>query len=204
MEIFAGSKKLVENFREIKIRQKDSAIKRTALVTLGASLIRVFEKKTKEDLLEVLGSVPIADLRKINSESKFETFYKLQLNRIERAVLKRNAKNKKLGKGLKWGHCTKVLSIFLREIVLRSRIFPDTRVDQLKPFLYAPLDSKVLRRLRKCGLAKVPHKINKLKTARQFWELQESIRKAAKEAGTFAIYLDDVWVEDTDQNASNG
>lgn len=192
------NERLIEQFRQIKVRMEKTAVKRTALITLGPSLIRVFEKKTKKDLRKALESVQIKKLRDIKNESDFKNFYVNNLNRIKKAVLKRNAKNKKLGNGLKWGHCTKVLSIFLREIVLRSRIFPDADVKRLEPFLYAPLDSKVLRRLRNCGLPKVPRRINELGTASQFWRLQESIKKAASPADLFAVNLDDIWVEDGD------
>ena len=197
MNNFGDSKKLIEKFRQIKKQRqrKDAAIKRTALVTLGASLIRVFKEKTKHDILDALISVPIEDLRKINNESEFRAFYKHQLNRIEKAVLRKNARNRTLGKGLKWGHCTKILSIFIREVVLRSRICSNKEVKRLVPFLYVPLDSKVLRKLRDCELSEVPRRIKDLSTAGQFWNLQELIGRAAKEAGTFAIYLDDVWVE---------
>ncbi|MGA2150769.1 MAG: hypothetical protein ABSG44_09825 [Thermodesulfobacteriota bacterium] len=195
LKSFYTSKNLVELFGEVKNQQKYAAIRRTGLVTLDASLIRVFEEKTKDDILSVLVSVPIEDLRKISNESEFKTFYKQQLDRIENAVLRKNARNEKLGKGLKWGHCTKILSIFVREIVLRSRICSNKEVKRLVPLLYVPLDSKVLGKLRGCGLSEVPNRIKDLSTAKQFWNLQELVRKAAKQAGTSAIYLDDVWVE---------
>ena len=42
--------------------------------------------------------------------------------------------------GYKWGHATKILTLYIREFVLNSRYFTDAQVQAILPWLYVPID----------------------------------------------------------------
>lgn len=186
---------LVDEYRKIGKKHRELDIKRTAMVTLAPSVIRVFNQGTRSGLIECLKDIPIEEMREIKTEQSFKIFYCKQLDRVVKVVEKSNLKNLRLGRGLMWGHCTKVLSIYLYELVLRTRLFSTAQVKVLTPLLYVPLDSILLKRLRNCGMTNLPQKIKALSKKRQFWEIQDFLKKAAKKAGIPAIYFNDVWAD---------
>lgn len=188
---------LVQEFVRIKKQHERTIVRRTAKVAMGASVYRVYQVDTKADVVRVLERFPYNALRHIKSQTEFKRFYQRQLGRVVQAVRMRNKDNPKLGNGLKWGHCAKLLSLFMRDIVLHTRLYTDVEVKRLTPMLYVPFDSIVLDRLRRrCGVSNVPKKLKDIAGSKVFWHLQMQLQNAAAQAETQAIHFDDVWAED--------
>src|SRR5262249_48079444 len=145
---------------------------------LGPSVIRVFRKGTRPGLLRVLSGLRVeklADLR----ESEFRRWYERQLEGVAQELLIRNRQNAWVQPGLKWGHANKVLSLYLRDLVLHTRFFPDTAVESIKHWLYAPLDSIAITRLRKLGVNLPFRRIREIDSAEKFYEVQDALEAAA-------------------------
>ena len=196
MSRILGCRELVNEMGRIKFGHDHAVVMRTARLVLGSSVIRVYNKGSKEPMLEVLCTFPVEQLRRVRSWRAFKRLYERQLARVLRVVSRTNRGRNRLGEGIKWGHCAKVLSIFMRDLVLRSRLFTDEEVRRLAPMLCVPFDSIVFSRLRgTCGVRDAPRKLRQLSSGRVFWKLQGRLRDAAGTVGTWAVNFDDVWAE---------
>jgi hypothetical protein len=143
--------------------------------------------------LAALGRVQIDLLARLTSEGQFTAWYEKELRRIAAAIRRKNKRNHRIHPGYKWGHATKVLNLFVREIVLQSRYFTDRQTVRLSRWLYTPVDSVVIRRLREMGLRPQFRNIKSIDTSRKFYAVQQWLRKAAKPVGVPAVWFDDNW-----------
>ena len=103
-----------------------------ARTTLGASVLRVFAEGTRQDLTDAFVRIPVGELRDLSDEATFRPWFEHRLEATARAIARRNAKNARVQPGAKWGHGTKVLTIFLREMVAHSRFFRDDEVEKIE------------------------------------------------------------------------
>ena len=103
--------------------------------------------------------------------------------------------NSRIHPGYKWGHSTKVLSLFIREIVLCSRYFDDRLTDRLAPLLYIPIDGVVIDHVRRLGVPLSLRKIKHIDSAEKFFGVRDLLGEAATRAGVPRVWLDDVWTE---------
>jgi hypothetical protein len=178
-----------------RIREEHAAAiqVRSARAVLGSSVIRVFHPGTKYPLLDKLASLDIKSLKSIRTQDAFRKKFEQHLNQVHNTVRRLNVGNGRIHPGGKWGHCTKVLCLYLREIVLHSRLLPDAVVARLQHYLYVPIDTIVLKELKRVG-AEVPfRRIKDLATAQHFYLLQDLLGEAARRKHVPRIWFDDVW-----------
>ena len=157
-------------------------------------MIRVFRAGTKEQVLPLLGSLPIQELRSLG-RSQFEDWYAYHLGRIARSINRLNARNPRVQPGVKWGHSAKILSLFLRDMILHTRSFRDSQVRRLSPWLPVPVDGIVIRRLRRLGVHLDFSAIRGIDSRAKFLSVQELLGLAAAEAGVPRVWFDDNWAE---------
>jgi hypothetical protein len=191
-----------DNYEQLKheyerIKEKHLlAIRRTAArLVPGSSVIRVFEKGTKKKLLPVLAKVEIETLKTLAGPEQFKLWFERELNRVARAIKRQNPKNKRIHPGYKWGHATKILTLLICELVLNSRYFSDDEVERISPWLYAPIDSIVMGRLKRLGVHLPFTRLREIDSAEKFYGVQELLRNPAADVGVPRAWFDDNWSE---------
>jgi hypothetical protein len=184
---------LITEFKRIKARHKRAICIRAARVVLGSSVIRVFNSDSKDRLLRILKGVNVSGLLNITSEKKFKNWFELELDRLGTAIEETNKDNNRIYPGYKWGHATKVLTLYVREVVLNSRYFTEEEVSKISPLLFVPIDSVAIRRLRKLGIKLSFSAIKDIDTPDKFYNVQRLLGEAALEVGVPRIWFDDNW-----------
>ena len=185
--------KLEREFERIKLNHHDALKATAARVVLGSSVIRVFEKGTKKKLMTVLSRIKVAKLSKIRNQGEFKLWFEKELNKVAVTVRKTNRANRRIYPGYKWGHSTKILTLYIREMVLKSRFFDDNQVKHITNWLYIPIDSIAIKRLRKLGVKLPFNNIKEISTAKMFYGTQEILAKAATKTNVPRIWFDDNW-----------
>ena len=175
-------------------RHRHALRKRVAREVLGSSVIRVFAPKTKGDLLEALHRVPVDDLLKIGKDG-FRSWYETQLEHVAGKVRMRNSHNSRVLPGLKWGHSSKVLCLYLRGLVEHTHYFADSQAATIAHWLHAPIDGIVIRRLRKLGVTFSFRQIRAIDSPAKFYEVQDQLEQAAARAGVPRVWFDDIWAD---------
>ena len=192
-EVKHKMKLLEKEFKRIKLDHNEALKATAARVVLGSSVIRVFQKGTKEKLMSVLARVGIDGLCKIKNQRQFKLWFEKELNKVAVVVRKTNRANCRIYPGYKWGHSTKVLTLHIREMVLKSRYFKDKEVKRISSWLYTPIDSIAIKRLRKLGVKLPFNKINDIRTPKMFYGAQDILAKSAIKANVPRIWFDDNW-----------
>lgn len=187
------SESLSDKLGRIKASHHKAIQETVARTVLGPSVIRVFLPGTKKKLQPFLAGMDLRRLPEFKSQKKFNDWYEKGLDELTQIVRKTNRGNTRIEPGLQWGHCTKVLSVFLKCIVLKSRYFSDAEVKTISPFLHAPVDGIVIRELKKCGIALPFHQIKGLKSREMFYHVQQMIGDAADHHKIPRVWFDDVW-----------
>lgn len=190
-----GPSSLLSEFKRIGSEHKSLVAQHASQVVLGASVMRVFAPQTKNDLLPLLPVLPLSELGEISNQESFEKWFGQQLNRIAQRIMLKNRDNPRVNPGYKWGHGTKILNLYLREIVLNSRYFDDPTTRKISPFLYVPIDSKIMKKMRKLGIKLPFNKIKEINTKQQFMQVQQILGDAAAEAQVPRIWFDYIWGE---------
>ena len=149
-------------------RTRESIRHWCARAATSSSVVRVFERGTKDELLRALLRVPIKEMPRLGGRHEFEEWFEKQLDRIARAISSRNKANPRVNPGMKWGHAAKVLAIYLREVVLRSRFFNDAEADRIALWLFVPVDSKIIERLSELGVRLPFKQIRQIATKKNF------------------------------------
>ena len=186
-------RKLREEFRRIKEHHL-LALRRTASrVVLGSSVIRVFVPDTKPKLQDALDAIDVDALGSIRTQEQYREWFERFLSRLARVINKTNHNNPRVQPGYKWGHGTKILCLWVRDIVLNSRYFNDQQVERISPWLYAPIDSVVIRRLCETGLRPPFRAIKQIDSPEKFYEVQDALKFSADHAGVPRIWFDDNW-----------
>ena len=183
--------------RELTLRHRqtrESIRHWCARAVTGPSVIRVFEKGTKDDLMPALLRVPIEQLPALPDRRAFEAWFEKQLEPVAKTLAKRNARRNSVQPGIKWGHAAKILAIYVRDIVLHSRYFEDEEVERLTPWLFVPVDSKVMERLADLGVELPFHKIKEIATRDHFYVVQNLLGANCK-SGVARVVFDDVWAD---------
>jgi hypothetical protein len=165
-----------------------------ARAVTGPSVIRVFEKGTKDDLMPMLLRVPIEQLPMLSDKTAFEAWFEKQLEPVAKTLAKRNGRRKSVQPGIKWGHAAKILAIYVRDVVLHSRYFEDEEVKRLTPWLFVPVDSKVMERLAHLGVQLPFNKIKEIATRDDFYLIQNLLSANCK-LGVPRVVFDDVWAD---------
>jgi hypothetical protein len=177
----------------IKSRHREAIRARWARSVLGASVIRVFSPGTKDAVLPYLTALDVDSLPRLKTRKQFEKWYERNLSDLARIVAKHNRGNSRIRPGLKWGHSAKILSLYLRDIVEHSRYFSDSVARRICPWLFVPVDSKVLGRLGSLK-ADVPFdRIREIATRKDFYSIQRRFEKSCERVSVPRVWFDDNW-----------
>ena len=160
----------------------------------GAPLIRVFVPGTKPALLAQLVRLPIDELSALRSKVGFERWYESQLRKVARTLRKSNQRNPRVQPGIMWGHGAKVLSIYIRSLVLHSRYFPDRIASRVKPWLFVPVDSLFIEKLKSCGVKPPYSRIKDIATRRDFYFAQNLLAERCPPRVSRVVF-DDSWAD---------
>ena len=185
--------KLEDEFQRIKNDHPEALRKRATLVVLGPSVTRVYKPGTKKQLEPVLDSIAIDELKKMKNQEEFKHWFEKELDKIASEIIKTNSDNKKIFPGYKWGHASKLLTLHNRELVLNSHYFSDNEVTRIAPWLYVPIDSLVMKRIRQLGINLKFSRINQIDSATKFYFIQDLLGKSAAVVDIPRIWFDDVW-----------
>jgi len=158
-------------------------------------VIRVFERGTKAAILQRLDKIDLDALLGLESQRAFEKWFRNELNALARVIKVTNGSNPRIHPGYKWGHGTKILALYTREIVLNSRYFNDREAKRISPWLYVPIDGVMIRHLRKLDMYLPFRRIKEIDTAQRFFAVQNALGKEAEGVGVPRVWLDDVWGE---------
>jgi hypothetical protein len=115
------------------------------------------------------------------------------MGKVAEVIKRLNGENPKIFPGYLWGHSTKVLTLYVREIVLNSRYFTDRQVEQMSCWLYTPIDSIIIKRLLDRGAQLSFRSIKQIDTAEKFYSVQELLGEAAAQVGVPRVWFDDNW-----------
>jgi len=160
---------------------------------LGASVMRVFRPGTRDDLLPVLSDLPVAELGQMPSQQAYRAWFERALDLVTTTLSAKNGSNPRVQPGLRWGHGAKVLCLTVASVVVGSRYFVDTDVERIQPWLYCPIDSRIIQRLVDLGCSPPFRRIREIDTAEKFYDTQELLGTAACAAGVPRILFDDNW-----------
>jgi hypothetical protein len=181
-------------FVRIHDRHRVAMRMRMARSVLGASVIRVFAPETKAGLQKALFAVPIDELLDVG-QTGFRQWYEDQLEHVAVEIRIRNANNSRLLPGLKWGHSSKVLCLYLVGLVEHSRYFSDKDCRKIAKWLHIPIDGVIIDRLRKLGVQLPFRKIREIDTSDKFYSVQDQLHEAASKIGIPRIWFDDNWAD---------
>jgi hypothetical protein len=193
---------LAHEYRRIAAAHHTATRWFTARSCIPASVTRVFAAGTKVVLVPLLAHIPVDELPGLADQGAYRRWFTQQLDVVADGILSRNPPTTKPGihPGYKWGHATKVLALYVRDLVLFSRYFPDEDVRRIEPWLYCPVDSVVMKRLRELGEHPGANQISGIDSAQRFWRIQDLLGAAADPAGTPRVWFDDNW-GDRDRDA---
>jgi hypothetical protein len=171
--------------------------RRISKIILGNSVIRVFKKGTKDDLLKSLGKLALSTLNNINSHELYDSWHAKKVNTIYHCLCKKNkVKFKRDLEGLKWGHSTKIFNLFIGHLVFYSPFLESGTNKSLRKLVHVPLDKKVFTKLREYKANHVPKSIKET-TRIQYVNLQIKIRKEAEKRHLPPFYFDEhCWTPD--------
>lgn len=184
---------LDEEFSRIKNSHREALKKTASRTVLGPSVMRVYSTGTRHALMPVLARIDIEVLATIPHQEAFSGWFDHHVDRLAQAIRRSNPNNNRISPGTKWGHATKILALFIRDLVLRSRYFSDQQARRITPFLHAPIDSIVIRRLKKLGVPLAFSRIKDIDSRAKFYDVQKQLSSAAKRAGIPRVWFDDNW-----------
>lgn len=184
---------LHNEFKRIKKNHRRAIRIGAARGVPGPSVMRVYNKGTKEALFSVLCEIDIDELVKISGQEEFKQWFEKELSKLTKVIKSHNTKNFRINPGLKWGHATKILNLYVRAIVLNSRYFSDAQVKRIREWLYIPIDSVVIKRLNSVGISLPFKQIRQIDKAEKFYSVQEKLGEVAQEIGVPRVWFDDNW-----------
>lgn len=184
---------LKEEFRRIKAQHRDALKKTTARVVLGPSVMRVFKKGTRNVLLPFLSELEVDEIIKYKDQAQYSDWFDKHVRTMARIIERKNPNNTRIRPGLEWGHTTKIMSLYVRDLVVSSRYFNDKDADRISFFLHAPIDSIAIKRLTGLGIRLPFTKIKEIDTREKFYSVQEFLANAAHEHRIPRVWFDDNW-----------
>ena len=186
---------LDDEYRRIAAAHRAATRLFTARSCIPPSVTRVFAKRTKDALLPVLAAIPVDELPQLAGQAAFHVWFERQLEVVAAAILRLNPPAVRPGihPGYKWGHASKVLALYLRDLVLYSRYFPDADAERIAYWLYCPIDSIVMKRMRQLGEKPGVSLISGIDSPKRFWHVQDTLGAAAARVGVPRVWFDDNW-----------
>jgi hypothetical protein len=187
--------RLRKEYLDIGKKHRISLLKISARSVLGSSVIRVFKGESKGRLLKYLVSIDLENLWRLKDEAAYKSWFENHLSKLAQEIKKSNTHNTKIYPGYKWGHATKILNLYIREVVEYKRYFNESKASKIRKWLYVPIDSQVMNMLCKLGHTLPFKKIKDIDTAKKFYDVQDFLGRAASAANVPRIWFDDVWVD---------
>ncbi len=184
---------LASEFVRIKKDHQNALRKTTARTVLGPSVMRVFAKGTRDVLMPTLTRIDVDALGNVQNQNAFSTWFDESVERIWRKLAPINRGNTRIAPGGKWGHSTKIMALFIRDLVLGSRYFLDNEVARLSPFLYVPIDGVVMQRLKKLGVRLSFTRIREIDSRDKFYHVQDLLGDVAVRESIPRVWFDDNW-----------
>jgi hypothetical protein len=185
----------IAEFNRVKADHAKALQARAARTVLGPSVVRVFSAGTKDDVRPLLEKLPLQELLTLNGETAYKAWFDAKTQLVANKLRVRNADNERVNPGLRWGHATKILALFTREVVLCSRLFDDAEAKRIAPWLYTPIDSIAMKRLRRLGADPGFSHIKDIDTHDKFYWVQDALGEAARNVGVPRVWFDDNWVD---------
>jgi len=185
---------LVDEYRRIALEHHEAVVRTIARASIPGSVSRVFAAGTKEVLVRLIPTLDLDSLPTLADDSDFRSWFLTGLDEVADAIHRLSPKHQKPGiyPGYKWGHATKVWSLFLRDLVILSRHLTPEDANRIEPWLYCPVDGIVIRKLRAVGVDPGVDLIKDLDEQR-FWAIQGRLGDAARVVGVPRVWFDDVW-----------
>lgn len=180
-------------FRRIKEQHLQALRKTTARVVLGPSVMRVYAKGTRDALLPLLPKLDVDTIVYFKNQEQFSAWFDKHVARIAKVIDRCNPSNMRIRPGFKWGHATKIMALYVRDLVLSSRYFSDADAEKISPYLHVPIDSVVIDRLRKLGVRQPFTKIKEIDTRKKFYAVQDVLASAALAHNIPRVWFDDNW-----------
>lgn len=146
------NKDLLKEYQRIKKDHKKAIQIRAARVVIGPSVGRVFVPGSTKKIWPVLRDMDLNGLAGINTQEKYKKWFEGKLKDFAKIIRETNPNNTKIHPGYKWGHATKILCLFLNDMVVHRDYFDAKTANRLIYFLYAPIDGIVIKRLKKLGI----------------------------------------------------
>ena len=184
---------LEQEYRRIAQRHWDAERHFFARVVLASSVMRVFRPGTRPRLFSALLRVELEPLKSLSSHHQFKEYFETELDRLSRVIAKTNKGNTRIYPGYKWGHGTKILCLFLRDVVLHSHYFSTGVAHRVSRLLYTPIDKVVIRRLKALGCVTEFKSIKDIDSPGKYFSVQSALQKAAAAVGIPRIWFDDNW-----------
>ncbi len=184
---------LEEKYNCIKRDHKKAIRRRLARITIGSSVGRVLRKGSKEKIWPVLERIPVNEILRLRSQQDYKRWFEKQLNILAVKIHKTNKGNTRIYPGYKWGHATKILCLYLHDIVVHREYFPQDCAGKVKYWLYCPIDSVVMNALKRCGVTLEFRKIKEIDKEKKFYHIQDMLGQAAKRKGVPRVWFDDNW-----------
>jgi hypothetical protein len=184
---------IVTEFERIRREHRQALRHRGARVTLGSSVVRVFTPGTKDKLFPILVEIPLEEMTRLKNQQEFRTWFEHWLEVLAEVIKRHNPHNRKIHPGYNWGHAAKILTLYLREMVLNSRYFSDEEVLGIAPLLYTPIDTIAIRRLTQLGHVPPFRAIREINTPEKFYGVQELLGEGAARVRVPRIWFDDNW-----------
>jgi hypothetical protein len=187
---------LDSEFVRIREGHQTAVLRTVARASLPGSVTRVFLRGTKEALTSLFPTLPVDELPALSTKPDYRIWFESALRPVAGTIVGLNpvTRNPRIHPGYAWGHGTKVLSLFVRDLVLFSRYFTEDDARRIEPWLYCPVDGIVIERLRRVGFDPGVRFIREIGEA-AFWRIQDSLSAAAALAGVPPVWFDDVWSE---------
>jgi hypothetical protein len=176
-------------------KEYDDILKIAARSVLGSSVIRVFNGESKEKLLDYLQKINVDDLLRLRDQTDYKSWFETHLSKLSQEIKKTNPTNTNIFPGYKWGHATKILNLYIREVVEYKRYFRESEAAKIRKWLYVPIDSQVMKKIRALGYTLPFNKIKDIDTAKKFYGVQDLLGRAASAVNVPRIWFDDVWAD---------
>ena len=186
---------LKKEYEDIGKKHRNALLRISARSVLGSSVIRVFNVESKSILLNSLEKINVDDLLRLKDEADYKAWFENNLSNLSQEINKTNPQNTNIYPGYKWGHATKILNLYIREVVEYKRYFTESEAAKIRKWLYVPIDSQVMKKIRALGYTLPFNKIKDIDTAKKFYGVQDLLGRAASAVNVPRIWFDDVWAD---------
>jgi hypothetical protein len=184
---------LVAEYERIKVDHRRAIRLTLARSELGPSVMRVYRQGTKEPLMRALSALDPDCVPDVPGQEAYRAWFEKSLDAIAAVIAETNEGNSRIFPGYKWGHATKVLCIYVRDLVNYRVYFTDAEAVRISPWLYSPIDGLVIHRLRNLHGTLPFRQIKGIDTPEKFYLVQDLLGQAAAKVGVPRVWFDDNW-----------